>query len=261
MYSDDNKLLQAYLSSYPSISLVISRSTGDLQEFVGTVSQSLQLSVEDITDSCSHEFLTGLYARARGCIYLIYLDTLTLSKQNILLKFTEEQPENCKIIMTSSNLSLVLPTLQTRAVLFELHRYTPFELRSYCQTRDWSQPLLWAVCTTPDQLEAYHEVDLSRLYQLCENIYVNISYATLPNALQIASKYIGEEPGQYDLGLFILMMKYFLRQQFVSTNDTRAYIIYKETLKLEQQLLRAPSSKGALIEHYILQLWGLEKDV
>lgn len=256
MHKSDLEMLQQTLTHFPEVALVISLSQQDKDDFVQLVGQHFQLPIESLED-ITYDYLSLLSVRAEPYLYVVSLEDFSRSQQDTLLKFLEEVPRGCRVILTATDLEAVNPTLRTRAILFELHRYTPQELQEYCIEHSLTNPFYWKVCQAFDAIEDCRDVNLDGLYQLCANIVSNISQATLPNTLSISSKYFFGENSLYSGPLFVTMMKIYLRDQRKAGMDV--WDIYQQTLQLEEQITQRNVSRDVIFEHYLLRLWRSQR--
>ena len=263
MYKQDIENLSKYLQSFPKVSLFISTSTIDKTDCIKFVGESLSLEVKDITEDISYEFLNDLYLQTDRFIYTMDLDSLTIAKQNSILKFTEDCPSNCYLILTASYKTVVIPTILTRCVLFELHKYSGEEIAKYVDSSDYSnKDLLKAISSTVDDVVDFSKFDLQSLYDLCVNIVNNLSNATLPNTLSISSKYLyykDAEDGKYNTDVFSAMLSYVLLKSLKDTRENIVYQMYMQLVKFRDKLLNKSLSREYLVYELLLRLWKISR--
>lgn len=263
MYQEDEKLLSKYLSnSYPKASLVCSLSDRDKSEFVGKVANHLRLESTDITDSISYEYLNDLYLRTDGYIYVVDLDKLTVNKQNVILKFVEECPALSYVILLTKFKTKVLPTILTRCVEFELHKYSKADIKDYTDSLGINDQLLIDISYSFDDVDRFRDFDLKYLNNLCRNIGESIGKATLPNTMIIPKKYLyfkEREQGKFNLEVFVRMLQYSLGNLFMSNNSQVVYYLYREVVDFASNLENTSFSREMLVDNLLLNLWSISR--
>lgn len=260
MNEDNRKLLQPYLSDFPITSLLIGKSETDKRDCVNLISSDH--NVEEITERVDYDFITSLYLNTDMVFYVINLDNLSLAKQNVILKLVEEPPMSSHIIMLTSNVKLVLPTIITRSVEFKLHSYSKEELDKMIPANHPNRSLLLAISETADDLEKFGEVDLQAVQSLCNNIFTNISRATFPNAMSIAQKYIyykEPENSKFSVETFISVLSDFLLQRFKVEPTNRVYLLCKSVLDTRVKMLNKNLLREHLIEQMLLEFWKISR--
>ena len=261
MNSVDEKLLNRYLNNYPKASLIISMSDRDKQEFVSKVAEHLRVELIDITENLSFEFLNDLYLKTDGYVYLINLDSLTVNKQNVILKFVEECPSRSYVILLSSIKSTVIPTILTRCVEFDLYQYKKSDIEEYAKGLN---PLLIEISNSFDDVDKFREFDLNSLDNLCKNIGESIGRATMPNTLSISKKYIyfkDPEQGKYSLEVFAKMLKYSLGNMYKENKSKVTFDLFKATVEFTDTLMNTTLSKEMLLDNFLLRLWKISRGI
>ena len=259
MHTSDEQLLNKYIFNYPKSSLIISVSERDRTEFISKVAEYLHLDIVDITNDISYEFLNDLYLRTDGYIYTINLDSITVNKQNAILKFVEECPNKSYVILQTNIKTVVIPTIITRCVEFDLYRYTKIDIKNYASDSD---PLLVEISNSFDDVDKFRNFDLKSLNNLCENIGKSIGKATIPNTLLIPKKYIyfkDYEPGKYSVEVFTKMLKYSLSKLFEETRSKYVYYLCRATVEFSSILMNSTLSKEMLMDNFLLKLWKISR--
>lgn len=265
MTEENRLIIEPYLKSYPKVSLIVSLSTLDKNEVVRFIADKLSLPLVDITDSVDYSFLNNLYLQPEPTIYLINLDSLTIPKQNSILKFVEECPTNAYVVLTSSNKSQIISTIMTRSIMFELHKYSKVEIVDTINSMDVDESvknLLISICVTRDDIEDFNKFDLVSLYSLCNKIISSMGSATLPNTLSIKDKYIyfsDYEPGKFSLDVFTSMLSYCLLSSFKDTRSKIVYYLYVTVLNFKDKLLNKTLSREFLLDNLLIKLWKVSR--
>jgi len=92
--------------------------------------EKASISVEAIRGFKTDVYLKPFYSKRK--IYILdNADKLTVEAQNALLKIFEEPPSYTTVILICHNISKILPTIISRAVLIKFSALTPGELEIY----------------------------------------------------------------------------------------------------------------------------------
>lgn len=264
MNEHNENLLYTYIDKFPKASILVGRSKEDKDDCLNYISTNLSMNVLDITGNVDYDYLSGLYLSTEPAIYTADLDNITPQKQNALLKFVEEPPASCYVVLTTSS-RFILPTLKTRCVEFGLHEYSREEIEELASTtgrQGEDLNLLVNICETADDVKRFGEADLLSVRGLARNIIDNISKATLPNAISIANKYIYfKDPveGKCSVELFTAVMSYVLRAEYCATRLRVLYDMYRALLNFKIKLLNKSLSREYLFEQLLIRFWEISR--
>lgn len=264
MNEHNENLLYTYIDKFPKTSILVGKSKVDKDDCLNYISTNLSMNVSDITGNVDYDYLNGLYLSTEPTIYTADLDNITPQKQNALLKFVEEPPVSCYVVLTTSS-KFILPTLMTRCVVFGLHQYSTEEIRELAVMIGWqgeSLDLLVSICETADDVKNFASADLLSVKGLAKNIIDNISKATMPNAISIANKYIyfkDPEDGKCSVELFTAVMSYVLRTEYCSSQARVLYGMYKALLNFKIKLLNKSLSREHLFEQLLIRFWEINR--
>ena len=260
----NKQLLLHYKLNFPQASLLVGQSAQDKDDCLELISATLSVDLWDITNDIDYDYLNGLYLNVGAFLYTANLDSITPQKQNALLKFVEEPPVSCYVVLTTSS-KFILPTLKTRCVEFDLHKYSREEIEELASTtgrQGEDLNLLVNICETADDVKRFGEADLSSVRGLARNIVDNISKATLPNAISIANKYIYfKDPveGKCSVELFTAVMSYVLRAEYCATRLRVLYDMYRALLNFKIKLLNKSLSREYLFEQLLIRFWEIRR--
>lgn len=153
-------------------------------------------------------------------------DNMSITSKNLLLKLTEEPPENGYIIMTLLSLDNTLHTLLSRSQQIVMEPYTVDELKSIAVN-----PNLCNLASTPGMLKTLEERGAEyakKLTDFCNKLLYHVDTVTSVNALKSASclkfKDSDTSENKFDLEMFFAGMKYELDKAFslMSTGEQPA---------------------------------------
>lgn len=143
-------------------------------------------------------------------------DSMSISAKNLLLKLTEEPPENGYIIMTLLSLENTLNTLLSRSLQIVMEPYSVEELKTIVD-----EPLLCKVATTPGMLKELqeHGVEYTKgLTDFCNKLLYHVDTVTSVNALKSATRVKFKDSdtanNKYELEMFFAGMNYELNKAF-----------------------------------------------
>ena len=158
--------------------------------------------VEDITDRISFDFFMSAEVDTRDVLYVVDIRKITEEKQNSLLKFLEEPPESCHIVLLSKYSTDVIPTIFNRCYVIEFATYSVDELFEYCDRFCVSRDFV-SIANTPGKLEAYKKYNISEVEQICKTLFKNAKSAQLSNLFSLSSRLDWNNSGDgYNLGFF-----------------------------------------------------------
>ena len=168
--------------SFPNVVLLVGEEGSGKRTLVKEVIQpTLCLDTKDITSEITYEGIGSIYLTPIPFIYIIDMDNLSEKKYNVLLKFLEEPPLNCKIVLLSSNSSRIIPTILNRCQVWNLDKYTDEELLNFTSDKSLIDYIRF-----PGKLlncgNIQNIVDLSR------NILLKCKLVTLNSLLAVSSK-------------------------------------------------------------------------
>lgn len=136
-------------------------------------------------------------------MYLIKnAESMTMAAQNALLKIAEEPPKNAYIILTVKSVDSVLPTIRSRAKIYELQSYSRKELENFTDDKK-----LLEMCINPGQVERFKEIDYINLFQFAYKIKDNIFEVNVINVFNIVKHIDTKKNGDgYPIDLLLLAL-------------------------------------------------------
>lgn len=137
------------------------------------------------------------------------IDNMSQGATSALLKIAEEMPNNNRLIATVCDLNNVSSTLQSRAVIVQMDKYTPQQLLTYYQIIDGNSTdstkmqLVKQLCSTPGEVNKLASMnDCAAFYSYVVKVIDNITSVSDANALKISQFIALKNENGYDLRLF-----------------------------------------------------------
>lgn len=171
-------------------------------------------------------------------------DDMSVAAKNALLKVTEEPPNKAYWIMTVQDVESVLPTIRSRAQIFQMDNYSKAELKEYSQE---DNELILSIADTPGDIDDLRQIDVAEMNNYVALVFDNIDVVSGSNALKIGSKIKlnKNDTEGYDLKLF---WKAFIKLSYENGDFTSV----KLTSKYMSQL--TPSAN----KNHLFYLWVLD---
>lgn len=201
-------------------------------------------------------------------------DSLSNNAKNALLKTLEEPPTNTYFIMTVEDEAVVLRTLKSRAVLYQMQPYRAEELlniaRHYRDDDEFytisteHKAFVLNTCETPYEIDLLHKCGIQELYDFVDNVMCNLATVSKSNALKLGNKisYSADDTENFDLRLF---WKAFLSRAMdkLDTDVTKYIPAITITSKYISQLHTRSINKKSTFDAWVLEMreaWSNEND-
>jgi replication-associated recombination protein RarA len=207
------------------------------------------VAFKNITAQIDGEFILNTYTETKPLIYLIELDKVDVKKQNVILKFIEEPPLYAKVILTTSRLNQIIPTLVNRCQCFTFEPYSLEELRVFSKDDE-----LLVYCSTPGQILSYTGINIKDIANYCLKIVEKISSSNKGNLFAISDKIaFKDEKEKYNIDLFIkVLMQKFRDACVYDISKSKSYRLIADYDVLRKQ--NASFNQRALFETLLLDL-------
>lgn len=193
--------------------------------------------------------------------FLINLDKVTNSKQNILLKFVEEPLKNIYVILLSSNISNVIDTIKNRCFCLSLDRYSKETLKNFIDTSYSIEDiiLIESICETPGQILSLNGIDVRSMKSFADKVIDKMPIANLPNALSISDKVAFKgEKNKYDVNLFYKILIQSAITKVIDGNSLANRMF--DCIRVHKYLNEKPGIDQKLnFDNMIVTLWQLAR--
>lgn len=223
-------------NSFPKVSLFNAPKGYGKHQLIKYIQDNFNFNLIELADKLTAELIEELYLLQQESLVIINLDNYTEKDQNVLLKFLEETPKYCYIILLSSDLTGVLETILNRVYLFKFQDYTDSELQlivsKYLNIE--LPKYLINFTRSPGQLitllqnNQYQEIEL-----LCNKIITQSKRANLGNMLSINNKLnYTEEYNKFDPILFLQVLAKVSSDSYIFNKDLFSNFIYDNTINV-----------------------------
>lgn len=132
-------------------------------------------------------------------------DNLSQAASNALLKIVEEPPRFARIVLTCTNIENILPTIRSRAVVYQFDPYTYEEKCDFCDERGYEKDdfILETVETLGD-IETI--VGYDNFKEFVDSVINNIASVSGANAFKIGEHIAlkDTDSAKYDFRLFLM---------------------------------------------------------
>jgi len=195
MFIGQNKLLDRIraLDEIPKFILLVGDEGSGEEHIVDTIAtrvNAIKLVYEELKVDNIRELINDSFTLNTNTLYYLRCgDDMTEQAENALLKIAEEPSKYCYIVLGVTNLSSMLPTIQSRATILNMDKYSKQELRAFVKDMDIqniTNDTIYKVANTPGKvlklMNCYDE-----LYSLCEKLYQNIGIINYANLFKLTT--------------------------------------------------------------------------
>ena len=169
-----------------------------------TISYNSGISVSQIRDA-----IAQMHKTVDKSVFTFFdADNMSSQAENALLKVSEETPNNVYIIMTVSDISSILPTIKSRAIIYHIPPYSIAELCEYAHEvikAKYDDDIISQLCETPGEINLLYERDAEALWEYAYKAIDNIAEVSGANAFKMANKidFKGDDAEKFDMQLFL----------------------------------------------------------
>lgn len=216
------------------------------------LTEKLHLDLVDISDNLTQETFDNIRLSPCPCTYLIDTQKISIKDQNSMLKFLEEPPRGCYIILLTENKQRLLQTVVNRCQTFVFGMYSADELKCFEKGTAATDALKYS--HTPGMLLKMQSVDISKYHDFALKLFEKISIASFSNVLSIPDKfyYKDEDSELLEFHLFCYILVNVANELYSSNR-----ISFKE-FDLTREFYTSCSisriNHKQLFEHYLFQL-------
>lgn len=230
--------------------------TKEVCKLLGIQPTFIGIKVDDVRDAIEQAYKT-----ATPIVYVFAdVDNMSIAAKNALLKVTEEPPNNAYFIMTLQDIEHTLPTIRSRATVFNMGAYSSDEIYTYIKKNhnlsDDDVDNLMDVCETPYEVNCMVGYGVKNFLDYVYKTIDNIDKVSGANSFKLSEKLsFKDDDGKYDLRLF---MKSFMKIcVFNMQSDPFKYADgVRITSKYLQELNITGINKMMLVDNWILDIRG-----
>lgn len=198
----------------------------------------------------------------RRIIYILKnAEEMSNLAKNSLLKIIEEPPKNCIIILITSNKNILLPTIRSRGIIFDMLPYAKTELLEYINNnlKINNVEKLLEIVNNIGEIDIAFKTDLEGLNQTIDNIFSNIVRATWNALFRLNNKLkLTENDEGFDLNLFFnyLNLKLVdLSKKELDIDKLNKYLnLSKNILIFKRMLIYKNTNKKYIMDKFLIEL-------
>lgn len=209
------------------------------------------------------ETIYNSYEISSKVLYMFFdADDMSVNAKNALLKVTEEPPNNAYFIMTVQNLSSVLPTIISRATIFNLDNYSIQDLDDYIKENKYqidtkSKNIMDQICTCPKDITTCTVIDLQKVYDLADKFIQYIGSVSLYNEFKLGSSLNTKSDTEKIDPVLFMRCVMSVCENYISRDCSKEdcdifHKIIRQTSKHLSELCQKGSSKQMVIDNWIL---------
>lgn len=219
----------------------------EMAQYIISILYHNKVIVDDISVDNIRNIINLSYKVSEPTVYIIpNVDKMSNASKNALLKVTEEPPNKARFIMTLEDINNTLPTIKSRATVYNMELFKPEELAEYYCKRYTGDRAVLDNSEVLQIAETPYEIDLLVKYGIFEFIgYINkvienIATVSGANSFKIADKInLKDDDSKYDLKLF---WKGFMR--ICAKNLLQDIKYYAEAIKITSDALSQINING-----------------
>ena len=265
MLEEQDKLLSIIdnysIYNFPQTILIEGTKGCGKHMLVDYISKKLNLEIENITNNLTSEYLDELRVNPFSKIYLIEVDTLSILKQNVILKFIEEPISGAYNILITCDKDSLLPTVVNRCVSFKFNNYSKDFLINYIINNlgiidKTTQELLLMCCDTPGKLNSVNVSTLKDCVNLCSLIIDKINVASFQNTLSISKRLnLVDDVNKIDIDNFLKVLSSMLLDRYKSNNNIKYFKYYLCVNNVIKKLYNNTFNKKDLFDNFLINIW------
>ena len=183
-------------------------------------------------------------------------DDMSVNAKNALLKVVEECPNDNHFIMTLQDGSNTLPTILSRAFVYNMDIYTYDELVEYCESLDVVQEdieKIVKVAENPGDVNLIVSYDPTTFIGYVNLVVDNIATVDSANAFKSANKLAIKSDEGYDLSLFFRTFCKLCSDRFIDGMRDQNYLKgIVCTYPFIQKLWKVGVNRGQIYDMWVI---------
>lgn len=249
------------INKYPKFSMFVGPKNSGKRTIVNYICNKLKVPV--VYFGCGIDEIRQIielsYEQKDPVFYVCAnADNMSIGAKNSLLKITEEPPNLAYFILTLENVSNTLETLQSRASIFNLERYTYEELLQYRNYRDYNNKydnIIKDICTTTGEVDELFKYDIDKFFNFAVTIAEQIQVPDTGNIFKI-SKSVNTKDSDtgYDAILLFKTVRNLFLEKAKITKNIRYLYASNITTECLQDLNLPNLNKVATIDNWIFSV-------
>ena len=219
----------------------------EMSKYITSILYHNKVIVDDISVDNIRNIINLSYKVSEPTVYIIpNVDKISNASKNALLKVTEEPPNKARFIMTLEDINNTLPTIKSRATVYNMELFKPEELADYyCKKYIGDRAVLdnsevLQIAETPYEIDLLVKYDIFEFIGYINKVIENIATVSGANSFKIADKInLKDDDSKYDLKLF---WKGFMR--ICAKNLLQDIKYYAEAIKITSDALSQINING-----------------
>ena len=219
----------------------------EMSKYITSILYHNKVIVDDISVDNIRNIINLSYKVSEPAVYIIpNVDKMSNASKNALLKVTEEPPNKARFIMTLEDINNTLPTIKSRATVYNMELFKPEELADYyCKKYIGDRAVLdnsevLQIAETPYEIDLLVKYDIFEFIGYINKVIENIATVSGANSFKIADKInLKDDDSKYDLKLF---WKGFMR--ICAKNLLQDIKYYAEAIKITSDALSQINING-----------------
>lgn len=250
-----NFINSSTIDTFPRTIMLVGDAGSGKHLICDYIASKFNLLIDNISDRLTLETIEDAATRVSLCLYIIESNKITVKEENTILKFLEEPPRSCFIIILCENPTYILNTVKNRCFQLRLENYNSEQIQKFIP-QDKHNSTLARIAKTPGQAKQLllHPVD--DMVELAVKMYNSIANANFANALTISDKLAFKaEKDKFDYKIFLQILL-FVITDIITTNDVdnRYYQAYQLTSDLYNKQYIPHIDNKMLFENYSCKL-------
>lgn len=249
----EDKVKSLFVDDFPRTLLLVGECGCGKHSLVDIISKKFLMGVEDITDSISVELIDDITLRVEPKIYLIDCDSISVGKENVILKFLEEPLKNSYIILLASSRQNVIDTIYNRCQVWSFGEYDIEFLKGFVGVGYSDADLLLTYATTPGQVIEYQKYPIKEMSDFAEKIILNVGKANIQNALTVSDKIaFKDEKDKYNFVVFIKILEKVCLKEY--RDGKCSFSTYKLVNELYRNSIVSRYNKKFIFDKFLIEL-------
>ena len=226
--------------------------------------------VESNSVAAVREVIDKSYTLA-GRVFYVFQDCDIMRPQarNAMLKVMEEPPKNAHFILTVQTLANVLPTIRSRAFVYEMAPYHIQEIQEYVLTlKEADQqfikqvPILCLQSIGDVAAIVQMKENWNDMYEYVQSVVDYVGEATQANTLKIGSRIDikGDDNSKFPLIRFLWVLHISLSNRFTKTRQERYFNALLRSSKAWAELDIFAANKQNIVDTLLLDLRNLLRE-
>lgn len=253
------------IDTLPKSILFVGAIGSGRKTFIYHIANELKVQVVEVGESAEavRELSNICNKQIDTIIYLISnVEQMSVAAQNALLKILEEPPNNAHFMLTAVQENMVLSTIHSRCVVYQMSPYSQDELMKYLTDKYPESYLdktvknaIKNICSCPGDIDLLLSQDIKAFLDYVRLVYDNIAVVSGANSFKISSKVnLADDDSKYDLRLFWRAFTALCLDADNETLDRKRLQGASITTKYYADLQIKSMNKGIAFDNWLLDI-------